>query len=921
MICSRANAVRFFLCGLLLWLCGCQTAPFAVDEALLINPRDPGIVSGSFENGFRYFLRSTNSAERDDQIEVRLIVAAGSLDEHHGEEGYAHLLEHVVLRGTESFPAARINALVKKNGLVWGRDVNATTHYNATVFRFSITENERHLLPQILSLYAEILDSALIDNKAVEVEKKIVEAEWIYRFGHKAFLIDPVAAVAFKNSAFEHHLPAGKPGPIRNATPKLLKKYWRRTYHPANAAVVVTGSIVPWELESLIATRFQKIESRTAITVVPPQVSSELASHKPKFLVYTDPDNKTDQVSINLISRNGDAAATGWMANRYVDALFFKSVSKMMEAFLPDTECGLPEFSVSLLDNGESVYRIASTVGNGDFSSCMSTLAAAFQLARRQRLSASEYKLLQSRFRQLAIDEGNRYRAGNAAVVADRITQSLTHGTTVLPAALYESQLLEAIDHFDLTQFTAALRQVERDYQVVYSTVGVGRTKPLPSPEVMQASVESPANSAYGTEVLGGHSGGSARAVTGSQKLLQKSGQTLLVNNPNQKQWQLANGTRVVFIEDDRYDYVAVAMAATGGYDFVSDDLWHAARLLPAALEKNILRVRSTNDGADSYHPESTVFVNSATHGVIAYASATELPVLFGRLTDHFTPSSLSSRGAYRLHAYLGTEDLPGAYRIRSAGQAAGISDEQVVRAYQQLFRSPAGFTTVIVGNVSSQAIEAQLDHLNFVVTGHDASPQRASLQSVAMPVRGKSANRGERTTVLWTHRCRASDGYQSDGYLRLLSHVLEHRLRYALRERRGLSYEPEVSLLSDVVSGGERLHTIRYTVNTKHMPDASGMVTELLDNLGATGIAQHEFDLAIVRERRRLRELQHDYLAYATELAMNSLLTAYIPSTTSEKYELSIANQHAGCFSSENATVAVQGVPVDERKAVSSRP
>ena len=921
MIFSQAKSLWLLLGGMLLWLCGCQTVPYAVDSALQTNPRDPGIVSGSLENGFRYFLRSTNGAERDDQIEVRLIVTGGSLNERPGEEGYTHLLEHVVLRGTESFPVTRINALVEKNGLVWGQDVNATTHYNATVFRFSINENERHLLTQILSLYADILDSALIENKVLEAEKKIVEAEWLYRFGQKSFLIDPVAAVAFKNSAFEHRPPAGRPGGIREATPQRLKRYWRRTYHPANAAVVVTGSIVPWELESLIINRFKHIENNTENPVAPLQAVTNHTSFKPKFMAYTDRDNITDQVSINLISHSSNATAPGWMARRYVRALFFKSVSRMMETYLPATDCGVPEFSVSLLDNGESVYRIASTVGNGNFSSCISTLVAAFQLARRQRLSVLEFQLLQGRFRQLAIDEGNRYRAGDAADVADRITKSLTLGTTVLPASLYESQLLEAIELFDLTQFTAAQQEIEKNYQVVYSAVGVSSTKSLPSPEIMQATVEQAANKPYDVEIVRRHPALSAQEIHGSQTLLRQSGQTLLVNNTYQKQWQLANGTRVVLINDERYDYVAVAMAVAGGYGGVSDNLFHAARLLPTAIEKNILRVQSTGKGTDSYLPESTVFVNPTNHGVLAYGSATELPRLFGRLADHFNPASLSSRGAGRLRAHLGPGDVADTYWAGNARPARSISDDQVIRAYQRLFRSPADFTVVVVGNVGLQAVETELDQLNFLVPGAEVSPLLAGLQPVAIPVRYEPDSLGERTAVLWTHRCRTSERYQSDEYLRLLSHVLQHRLRYALRERNGLSYEPGVSLLSDTIDSGERLYNLRYTINAKHMQKASSIVKVLLDKFGETGIARHEFDLAIAREQRRLRELQHDYLAYAVELAMSSLLNQSIPDATGITFDLNTANQHAKCFSSQNATMMVQGVAADSRRTVSSRP
>ena len=62
------------------------------DSQLDFGP-DPGVLTGQLQNGVRYYLRSTNSAPQNDQLEVRLIVKAGSLYERPEQHGYAHLLE------------------------------------------------------------------------------------------------------------------------------------------------------------------------------------------------------------------------------------------------------------------------------------------------------------------------------------------------------------------------------------------------------------------------------------------------------------------------------------------------------------------------------------------------------------------------------------------------------------------------------------------------------------------------------------------------------------------------------------------------------------------------------------------------------------------------------------------------------------
>ncbi len=920
---SRAvGFTRWIVCCALLWLCGCQTTPYAIDDALLENPRDPGIVSGELDNGFRYYLRSTNGAERDDQIELRLIVRAGSLSERPGEEGYSHLLEHVVLRGTKSFQYEKIDALLEQNGLVWGRDVNATTHYNATIFRFSLSENERHLIPQIIALYAEILDSVRLDKRAVDAEKKIVEAEWVYRFAHKAYLVDPIATAAYAGSSYANRPPAGKLSTIRSATTDSLKAYWQRAYTPENSAVVITGSIVPWELEPLVVSRFNRLQKRPGDNLMSQTVHSTVSAD-PAFLSYTDPDSATDEVSINLISRDHDATSDNWMSERYLQALVLKSISRMMGTYLPSTDCGKPEFAISLLDNGQSAYRIATTVGNKRYETCMNILVSAFHKVLRYRVSTEEYALLQHRFRQLAIEEGNLYRAGNASTVADRISQSVTLGADVLPAALYESHLLEAIDRFNLSAFAAVRRNVERDYRVVYSAVSKNETPVLSAHAVQQVvrragSIETELPAAIRPDYAGesGNISKPVRVQYGKKQILQSGEKT---------QWLLENGTRVIFFEDNRYDYLAIAMAAAGGYRAVSADLAAVAEVLPLAVDRDVVQMKTSAANESPYSLESTVFVNPTSHGVLAYASSTDASALFSHLADHFKRPQISRPGAYRLSSDREYSGTSAAYSYWMQGMRSTKPDiltkAHFRSAYQQLFYSPHAFTVIVVGNSSADEIQSQLNKVNFSVSMQSEADNVARLQSVSIPVQDTKFPMGDRVEVSWYHQCRVHSDETSDSYLRLLTHVVESRIRHSLRENHGLTYEPEVHLLSDTQASNERIHSIRYTVHREHLFEAKELVSSILNRVGLEGITQSEFRLAIIREHRRQSELRHDYLAFATEQVLQAVLDGSSERIGPEKLELTIANRVAGCFSSANATVSVQEQGVGNNGIVSSRP
>ena len=129
------------------------------DSQVQTESMDPGVLTAALPNGFQYFLRSANATIDSERIEARLVVKTGSLHERDDQLGYAHLLEHMAFRGTEHSSLEDIESLFDSVGLRWGADVNATTHYVATIYRFTLHQQDAELLPRLFALMAEWLDS------------------------------------------------------------------------------------------------------------------------------------------------------------------------------------------------------------------------------------------------------------------------------------------------------------------------------------------------------------------------------------------------------------------------------------------------------------------------------------------------------------------------------------------------------------------------------------------------------------------------------------------------------------------------------------------------------------------------------------------------------------------------------------------
>src|SRR5712675_1024978 len=95
-----------------------------------------GITEYQFDNGLRALLFPDNSQAK---VTVNLTVLVGSRHEGYGETGMAHLLEHMVFKGTPDHPA--VPKALQEHGALW----NGTTSDDRTNYFETMPANEENL--------------------------------------------------------------------------------------------------------------------------------------------------------------------------------------------------------------------------------------------------------------------------------------------------------------------------------------------------------------------------------------------------------------------------------------------------------------------------------------------------------------------------------------------------------------------------------------------------------------------------------------------------------------------------------------------------------------------------------------------------------------------------------------------------------
>lgn len=232
--------------ALSLALGGAQAQPVSPPPGISAGPCVEGICEYRLGNGLRVLLFPDASQPT---VTVNLIYAVGSVQENYGETGMAHLLEHMLFKGT---PTHRdIPGEMKKRGIGY----NAQTSLERTNYFASFPANDANL-DWLLNLEADRMVHSDIARKDLDSEMTVVRNEM--ENGENS----PVSALMqrVRSTAYLwHHYrnsTIGARSDVEHVPIERLQAYYRAWYRPDNATLVLAGRIDPARTLDAVARHF-----------------------------------------------------------------------------------------------------------------------------------------------------------------------------------------------------------------------------------------------------------------------------------------------------------------------------------------------------------------------------------------------------------------------------------------------------------------------------------------------------------------------------------------------------------------------------------------------------------------------------------------------------------------------------------------
>ncbi len=208
-----------------------------------------GITEYTLPNGLRFLLFPDQSKPT---VTVNLTYLVGSRHEGYGEAGMAHLLEHMLFKGTPKYkdiPTALTTRGARRNGSTW---------YDRTNYYETLPASDENL-EFGLDLEADRMLNSFVAKKDLETEFSVVRNEFEARENNPLNVTqERLMAAAFRWHGYGRS-PIGNKADLEQVPIERLQAFYRKYYQPDNALLVVAGKFDTTRALALIESKFGRM--------------------------------------------------------------------------------------------------------------------------------------------------------------------------------------------------------------------------------------------------------------------------------------------------------------------------------------------------------------------------------------------------------------------------------------------------------------------------------------------------------------------------------------------------------------------------------------------------------------------------------------------------------------------------------------
>ena len=561
-------------------MCLISTTAFAQPSGDIV-PIDPEIRTGKLDNGMTYYIRQNTEPEK--RASFYIIQNVGALLEKNEQNGLAHFLEHMAFNGTQNFPTKEtgIISTLEKHGVAFGRNINAYTSFNETVYNLSdIPVDHPGLIDTCLLVLKDWSNYLLLTEEEIDAERGVISEEWRTRRTAAFRMTWQFLPVLLQGSKYAERDIIGDLDIIQNFDYNTLRDFYHDWYRTDLQAIAVVGDFDPDIMEDKIVDLFSGIP---AVEEPMQRPFFEVPGHDEiRYLLVTDREAQQHSVDLYIkhkaISKN--EKNNNYLREQYIRTLFNSMISERINELL---QKGVPPFITGSIGysgfvRGYDVFSVGASFSEGEGEKAFKAIYTEAERVRRHGFTEGELDRAKSEM----LSNWENYYKERDKIDNDAWARNIQQHFLInepLPSVEYEYQKVkEILPGISLGEVSEKASEWMTDSnRVLYVQGPVGDSIEYLSEQkaidIMQSVHESDIEPYDDT----GAAGSLINELLPGSEIVK----TNTLDAFGAVEWTLANGARVIYKKADyEKDNVSVSAFSFGGTSLIEDEFIPEASLL-----------------------------------------------------------------------------------------------------------------------------------------------------------------------------------------------------------------------------------------------------------------------------------------------------------------------------------------------------
>lgn len=526
-------------------------------------PFDQTIKRGVLPNGLTYYIKHNEQPEG--RASFYIYQNVGAVLETDEQDGLAHFLEHMAFNGTNTFPGNTMLDMLERNGVKFGKDINAYTTTDETVYNISqVPTAVEGLVDSCLLILRDWCNELTLTEKEINAERGVITEEWRTRRNSAARIKEQLAPAIYNGSVYVDRDVIGELNVIKNFDPKEIRSFYHDWYRTDLQAIAIVGDIDVAEIEK------QVIELLSAIPAVEnpkPRVAAIIPDNKePMYAVATDRDKKNVTVSLQIRHHYEPANTLGALRETYIQSLFNSLIKSRFSEIMQTADAPFLGASVGLsnLVRGYKVFKVSATAYEGEEETAFEAVYSILQQVINDGFTDSELERLKTNILVAAENNYNKRDQISSDSYCKGLKDVYLKGVSLPDAEFNYEFAKEIIPGITVEEVSAVASKYLSDENRVYTVIGSNNDEmsliTQDEIETIIASVEAKQLDSYddqtpvNAELM-------ATKPDGGKIISEK-----LLPEFNATEWTLSNGAKVVYrFADYQKGSVSLSAQSYGG--------------------------------------------------------------------------------------------------------------------------------------------------------------------------------------------------------------------------------------------------------------------------------------------------------------------------------------------------------------------